>query len=79
MFSIEWQTIFLYFCRRLQLEPHELEERTIRSFLIQQNVGVTNQAVQAIKNFGMVLAKSYEEKDICEQIYAHLFAIATIY
>ena len=32
MFSIEWQTIFLYFCRRFQLKPHELGERTIRSF-----------------------------------------------
>jgi len=44
---------------------------------------VTNQAVQAIENYGMVLAKSYEENsvfsDICEQMYAHLFAIATIY
>jgi len=82
MFSIEWQTIFLYFCRRLQLEPHELDERTMRSFLTEQNVAVTNQAVQAIKNYGMVLAESYKEdrfSNICEQMYAHLFAIATIY
>ncbi|MFJ7184966.1 competence protein CoiA [Lysinibacillus xylanilyticus] len=83
MFSIEWQTILHHFCRRLQLAPHELNEGNIRSFLIQQNVELTNQTVEAIKNYGMVLAKSYKENDcfpdICEQVYAHLFAIATIY
>ncbi|WP_433595909.1 competence protein CoiA [Lysinibacillus xylanilyticus] len=83
MFSIEWQTILHHFCRRLQLVPHELNEGNIRSFLIQQNVDLTNQTVQAIKNYGMVLAKSYKENDcfpdICEQVYAHLFAIAAIY
>jgi len=83
MFSIEWQTILLHFCRRVQLEPHELDERHIRSFLSQQKIEVTTQAVQALKNYGMVLAKSYEKDndfpDICEQVYAHLFAIAAIY
>lgn len=82
MFSIEWQTILLHFCRRLQLSPHELDERNMRSFLIQQNVEVTNQALQAIKNYGMVLAKGYQNDcflNICEQVYAHLFAIDAIY
>ncbi len=83
MFPLEWQTIFHHFCRYLQLLPHELSDNEVRSFLIQQNVEVTDQAMQAIKNYGMVLAKSYEKNDrfpdIYEQVYTHLFAIATIY
>jgi len=83
LFPIEWQTILHYFCRGLQLLPHEMDERDIRLFLRQQNVEITDRAVQAIKNYGIVIAKSYQKNDcfpdICEQVYAHLFAIATIY
>ncbi|KOS60666.1 hypothetical protein FJQ98_04465 [Lysinibacillus agricola] len=83
MFSVEWQTILHHFSRRLLLLPHELCDEDIRSFLIQHNVEVTARAVQAIKNYGMVLEKSYQKTDyypnIREQVYTHLFAIATIY
>ncbi|WP_285395506.1 competence protein CoiA family protein [Lysinibacillus sp. fls2-241-R2A-57] len=83
LFPIEWQTILHHYCRGLQLLPHELSEREIRLFLLQQNIEITDRAVQAIENYGMVLAKSYQKNDyfpdIYEQVYAHLFAIATIY
>lgn len=83
MFSIEWQTLLHHYCGRLQLAPHELDERSIRSFLSQQHIELTAQAVQAIKNYGMMLAKKDEKDnrfpDIYEQVYAHLFAIDAMY
>ncbi|MGE7110219.1 competence protein CoiA [Lysinibacillus sp. NPDC047702] len=82
MFSIEWQTILHHFCRGIQQLPHELNTSEIRLFLREQNIDVTDRAVEAIQNYGAILAKNsqnYFPPDICEHVYAHLFAIATIY
>lgn len=82
MFSLEWQTILHYFCRGIQQLPHELNKSEIRYFLSEQNMDITDQAVKAIQNYGAIFAKNYQNHyipDICGHVYAHLFAIATIY
>lgn len=82
MFSLEWQTILHYFCRGIQKMPYELNKREIRFFLSKQNMDTTDQAVKAIQNYGAILAENFQNyylPDISEHVYAHLFAIATIY
>lgn len=82
-FSIEWQTILHYFCLQLQLQPQELCIGDIQLFLQQLDVEPTASAVQAVKNYGIVLGKVYSNMAIIsairEQVYAHLFAIDSAY
>ncbi|KOS66724.1 hypothetical protein AEA09_18525 [Lysinibacillus contaminans] len=81
-FSIEWQTMLHYFCRQLQLQPHELCKGDIQLFLHQLGVEPTAASVQAVEDYSVVLEKAFSSTDsisaICEQVYVHLFAIDTV-
>lgn len=82
-FSIEWQTILHYFCKQLQEQPQQLCKGDLQLFLHQLDIEPTVSAVQAVKNYGDVLAKVVPNTDeisaIQEQVYAHLFAIDSAY
>lgn len=82
-FSIEWQTIYHYFCLQLQLQPQQLCKGDIQLFLQQLDVEPTESAVQAVKNYGIVLRKVYPNMAVMsairEQVYTHLFAIDRAY
>lgn len=77
-FSIEWQTMLHYFCKQLQVQLQELCKGDLQLFLRQLEVEPSEEAIQAVKNYSAVLDKS-SVSDICEQLYAHLFAITTSY
>jgi len=82
LFASEWQTLLLHFSKRLDLEPYELGKNHIQDFLWQYQLEDTGQAVKAIQQYGQLLKDNEQNPgllDICEQVYAHLFAIATIY
>ena len=78
-FPIEWQTMLHYFCRQLQLLPHELCKGDIQLFLHQLGVEPTEVAIQAVKNYSMILEKVQSSKDYMADVYGHLFAIETSY
>ena len=77
-FSIEWQTMLHYFCKQLQVQLQELCKGDLQLFLRQLEVEPSEEAIQAVKNYSAVLDKS-SVSDICEQLYAYLFAITTSY
>jgi len=54
----------------------------MENFLCKHQLEVTEQALRAIQNYGYLLKRMHHEDgllDNCEQVYVHLFAIATIY
>lgn len=82
LFTSEWQTMLVYFSKQLGRQPFELTKGQMENFLSQHQLEVTEQAVRAIQNYGHLLKRMNHEGgllDNCEQVYVHLFAIATIY
>ena len=82
-FSIEWQTIFHYFCMQIQLQPQQLCTGDIQLFLQQLDIEPIASAVQAVKNYSIILEKAYPNISVIsaiqDQVYAHLFAIESAY
>ncbi|WP_155592026.1 competence protein CoiA [Lysinibacillus cavernae] len=82
LFASEWQMMLLHFCKQLNHQPYELSKIQIQKFLRQHHLEVTEQAVRVIQHYGQLLKSMKQENgllEICEQVYVHLFAIATIY
>ncbi|MFA1737375.1 hypothetical protein ACDX69_07310 [Lysinibacillus fusiformis] len=82
LFASEWQTMLLHFSQQLGLEPYELKKHHIQDFLIQSHLEYTEQAVKAVQQYSLILKvidQDQKLEDICEIVYAQLFAIAAIY
>ena len=82
LFASEWQTILLHFSQQLRLEPYELKKHHIQDFLMQSHLEYTGQAVKAVQQYSLILngiEQDQKLQDICEIVYAQLFAIAAIY
>lgn len=82
LFTSEWQIMLVYFSKQLGRIPFELTKGQMENFLCKHQLEVTEQALRAIQNYGYLLKRMHHENgllDNCEQVYVHLFAIATIY
>ncbi|MGC7927582.1 competence protein CoiA [Lysinibacillus sp. VIII_CA] len=82
LFASEWQTMLWFFSQQLGLEPYDLKKHHIQDFLIQYHLKYTGQAVKAVQQYSRILKGIKQDQklqDICEQVYAQLFAIAAIY
>lgn len=82
LFTSEWQTMLLHFSKQLGRQPFMLTKQEIHHFLSKHQLEVTTQSVSAVLYYGQLLKHMTQEEqllDICEHVYVHLFAIATIY
>ncbi|MEK5230855.1 competence protein CoiA family protein [Lysinibacillus sp. FSL K6-0232] len=82
LFISEWQIMLLSFSQQLCVEPCALTKNQIAHFLAKHQLEVSERAIKAIQQYGLLLkhiGHKEDLSDICEQVYAHLFAIATIY